>query len=70
MNKDAIINHDAALERQFHSATIAVLRNRVVVVEDPIAVKSCMESASKEGLKTKKEYMDISQYPSLTMIGK
>ena len=44
LNKDAIRKRDAALERQFHDAAIAVLRGRVVDVEDPSAVQSCMES--------------------------
>ena len=61
LNNDAINKRDAALERQFHSAAIAGLHSNVVVVEDPIAVKSYMKSASKEGLKAKAVYMDFSQ---------
>ena len=69
LNKDGIRKRDAALERPFHSAAVAVLRSRVVVDADPIAVKSYMESASKEGLKARTLHMDFSQYPSLTVTG-
>ena len=46
-NNEAIRKVGAALERLLHSAAIAGLRSRVMAVEDPIAVKSYMESASK-----------------------
>ena len=70
LNKDAVKKREAALDREFHAAAIAIFRSRLVVVEDALAVKSYMESASKEGLKARIAYMDLSQYPSLTVKGK
>ena len=70
LNKDMAKKRDAALEREFHAAAMAVLRSRVVVVDDVASVKAYMESASKDGLKARTLYMDISQYPSLAVSGK
>ena len=69
LNKDAVRRRGVALERAFHAAAMAVARSRVVVVEDASAVKSYMESASKEGLKTRVMYVDLSQFPALTVNG-
>ena len=63
LNKDMIKKRDALLDREFHAAAMAVLRSRVVVVDDAASVKQYMESASKEGLKARTLYMNISQYP-------
>ena len=64
LNKDAVRRRDVALEHAFHAAAMAVVRSRVVVVEDATAVKSFMGSAPKEGLKTKVMYVDCLLYTS------
>ena len=70
LNKDAVKKREQAMERSFHVAAMAVLRTRVIVVEDAVAVKAYMESASKEGLKARLLYMDVSQFPSTNVVGK
>ena len=69
MNMDSKKRREAAMERDFHKAAAAVFRQRVVVCESVAAAKAYMESNSKDGIKSRVCYLDLTMLPNLQASG-
>ncbi len=69
LNADATARREALIDKEIHIAAAQVLRSRMIVVDSAAAVKSFMESSSKEGLKARVIFVDISQLPELQITG-
>lgn len=69
MNTAAKKKRYSYLKNSVLQAAAAILRNRLVIVESPLAAKLYMESASKSGFRCRIAHVDFTQHASLVAKG-
>ena len=70
LNREAAKKRDKEMEKEMMKGAAMILRNRVVVVDSVESAKAYMESSSKQGLKARIAYVDVTMDGTLQVKGK